>query len=201
MLLAEPIISVLYQHGRFTAYDTAQAAGALRFYAIGLAGYAVLKVLVNSFYALDRRRTPMLVSFIAVGVNLVLNWIFTFRLGWGHRGLAFSTGCVATLNFLILYLLMRRQLGALHSRRMAATLGKVLLAAALLAVICWAGAHWLLADWAHMRFLPKLGLLLATIVVAAATFLGVALLLRIGDVDDIAAAVRRRLRRRTSSPS
>jgi putative peptidoglycan lipid II flippase len=201
MLLAEPIISVLYQHGRFTAYDTAQAAGALRFYAIGLAGYAALKVLVNSFYALDRRRTPMLVSFIAVGVNLVLNWIFTFRLGWGHRGLAFSTGCVATLNFLILYLLMRRQLGALHSRRMAATLGKVLLAAALLAVICWAGAHWLLADWAHMRFLPKLGLLLATIVVAAATFLGVALLLRIGDVDDIAAAVRRRLRRRTSSPS
>jgi putative peptidoglycan lipid II flippase len=201
MLLAEPIISVLYQHGRFTAYDTAQAAGALRFYAIGLAGYAALKVLVNSFYALDRRRTPMLVSFIAVGVNLVLNWIFTFRLGWGHRGLAFSTGCVATLNFLILYLLMRRQLGALHSRRMAATLGKVLLAAALLAIICWAGAHWLLADWAHMRFLPKLGLLLATIVVAAATFLGVALLLRIGDVDDIAAAVRRRLRRRTSSPS
>ena len=67
MMLAEPIISVLYQHGKFDAYQAAQAAGALRFYAIGLAGYAALKVLVNAFYALDRRKTPMLVSFLAVG--------------------------------------------------------------------------------------------------------------------------------------
>src|ERR1700720_2580444 len=75
MLLAEPIISVLYQHGRFGAYEAAQAGGALRFYAIGLAGYAALKVLVNAFYALDRRKTPMLVSFLAVGLNLLFNWV------------------------------------------------------------------------------------------------------------------------------
>ena len=109
MMLAEPIISVLYQHGRFDAHQTAEAAGALRFYAIGLCGYAALKVLVNAFYALDRRKTPMLVSFMAVALNLLFNWIFTFRLGWGHRGLAFSTGCVATCNFLVLYGLMRHQ--------------------------------------------------------------------------------------------
>jgi putative peptidoglycan lipid II flippase len=195
MLLAEPIISVLYQHGRFTAHDAAEAAGALRFYAIGLAGYAALKVLVNAFYALDRRRTPMLVGFLAVGVNLLLNWIFTFRLGWGHRGLAFSTGCIATLNFLVLYVLMRRQLGALHTQRMVATLTRTLLAALLLAAVCWLGAHGWLADWAHMRFLPKLGGLLATILLAAAVFFGAALLLRIEDVDELAAAVRRRLSR------
>ena len=94
MMLAEPIVSVLYQHGRFDAYQTAQAAGALRYYAIGLAGYAALKVLVTAFYALDHRRTPMYVSFFAVALNLLLNWIFTRHLGWGHRGLAFSTGCV-----------------------------------------------------------------------------------------------------------
>ena len=141
----------------------------------------------------------VMVGFLAVGVNLLLNWIFTFRLGWGHRGLAFSTGCIATLNFLVLYVLMRRQLGALHTRHMAATLGKVLLATLLLALVCWFGSHWLLADWAHMRFLPKLGGLLATIVVAGAGFVGAALLLRIGDVDDIAAAIRRRVARRRHS--
>ena len=54
----------------------------------------------------------MLVSFLAVGLNLLFNWIFTFRLGWGHRGLAFSTGCVATCNFLLLYALMRRRSAA-----------------------------------------------------------------------------------------
>src|SRR5476651_743623 len=117
MLLAEPIISVLYQHGKFDAHEAAQAGGALRFYAIGLAGYAALKVLVNAFYALDRRKTPMLVSFLAVGLNLLFNWIFTFRLGWGHRGLAFSTGCIATFNFLLLYFLMQARLNGLESRR------------------------------------------------------------------------------------
>src|ERR1700691_1946546 len=133
IMLAEPIISVLYQHGKFTAVQAAQAAGALRFYAIGLAGYAALKVLVNAFYALDRRKTPMLVSFLSVGLNLLLNWIFTFRLGWGYRGLAFSSGCIATVNFLLLYWLMSRQLKGLETRRMLIMLGKVPLAAAALA--------------------------------------------------------------------
>src|SRR6202007_836557 len=90
IVLAEPIISVLYQHGRFGAHATAESAGALRFYALGLCGYAALKVLVNAFYAIDRRKTPMVVSIVAVGLNLALNWIFTLQLGWGHRGLAFS---------------------------------------------------------------------------------------------------------------
>src|SRR5205807_722502 len=88
MVLAEPIISVLYQHGRFGAHETAESAAALRLYAIGLCGYAALKVLVNAFYALERRRTPMLVSFLAVGLNLALNWTLTVRFNWGHRGLA-----------------------------------------------------------------------------------------------------------------
>src|SRR6202166_3691460 len=128
MMLAEPIISLLYQHGKFDAYQAAQTAGALRYYAIGLAGYAALKVLVNAFYALDRRKTPMLVSFLAVALNLLLNWIFTVRLAWGHRGLAFSTGCIATFNFLLLYALMQGHLDGLKTRRMLKMLGKVAVA-------------------------------------------------------------------------
>src|SRR5580658_9556290 len=60
IMLAEPIISVLYQHGKFNATQTAQAAGALLAYAIGLAVYSVLKVLVNAVYARVHRLTPML---------------------------------------------------------------------------------------------------------------------------------------------
>ena len=195
MVLAEPIISVLYQHGRFHAYETAESAGALRFYAIGLCGYAALKVLVNAFYAIDRRKTPMLVSFLAVALNLLLNWIFTVHLGWGHRGLAFSTACVATSNFLILYFLMRSHLGRLESRAMAALLWRVALAAAGLVLICVAGAHWLLAGWAVQPFWPKATSLVLVIAAGAAAFFGCASALGIGEVHDISAAVRRRLRR------
>ncbi|HEV3179048.1 MAG TPA: murein biosynthesis integral membrane protein MurJ [Steroidobacteraceae bacterium] len=193
MVLAEPIISVLYQHGRFGAHETAESAGALRFYAIGLCGYAALKVLVNAFYALDKRRTPMVVSFVAVGVNLLLNWVFTMRLGWGHRGLALSTACVASSNFLILYFLMRSHLGRLESRTMLALLGKVALASAVLFIIAWAGAHLLLADWAVQPFWPKCLSLLLVIAAAAGAFFLSAGALRIGEVRDLAAGVRRRL--------
>ncbi len=58
IILAEPIIQLIYQHGRFTHEATIQTAAALRFYAIGLAGYSADKVLAPAFYALDKRRQP-----------------------------------------------------------------------------------------------------------------------------------------------
>jgi putative peptidoglycan lipid II flippase len=198
IMLAEPIISVLYQHGKFNAYQASQAAGALRYYAVGLAGYAALKVLVNAFYALDKRKTPMVVSFLAVALNLLFNWIFTFRLGWGHRGLAFSTGCIATVNFLLLYALMRRHLNGLESRRMLLMLVKVAIAAAALVAVCAASNHWLLADWATQAFISKLGVLLATVIVGALAFAGSGLALHIEEFKELQGALKRRLRRRAT---
>jgi putative peptidoglycan lipid II flippase len=197
IVLAEPIISVLYQHGKFTAYQAAQAAGALRFYAIGLAGYAALKVLVNAFYALDRRKTPMLVSFLAVALNLALNWIFTLRLGWGHRGLAFSTGCIATINFLLLYALMRRHLNGLESRRMLAMLVKVAAAAAVMAAICAAAAHWLLGSWQTQPFLGKSAALLGIMVVGGAAFALCGAALHVEELRELQRVLLRRLKRST----
>src|SRR5438309_2254905 len=54
IILAQPIISVIYEHGRFTPEATRQTAGALQFYAIGLAAYSAVKVLAPAFYA-DRK--------------------------------------------------------------------------------------------------------------------------------------------------
>jgi putative peptidoglycan lipid II flippase len=196
IMLAEPIISVLYQHGKFGAHETAESAGALRFYAIGLCGYAALKVLVNAFYALDRRKTPMVVSFLAVGLNLVLNWLFTLHLGWGHRGLAFSTACIATTNFLILYFLMRRHLAYLESGAMLRLVSRLAMASAVLALICWAGSHFLLADWATQPFWTKLGALTLVIATGVVAFFLSATALGITELREITQAVKRRLRRR-----
>src|SRR6266853_979990 len=138
--------------------------------------------------ALDTRKTPMVVSFFAVALNLLLNWMFTLHFGWGHRGLAFSTACVATSNFLILYFLMRSHLGRLESRAMLALLCKVALASAVLLGISWAGGHWLLADWAVQRFWPKCGSLVLVIASGAAAFFFCANALGIGEVHEIGRA-------------
>src|SRR6266566_3265450 len=191
-MLASPIVSVIYQHGRFTAEMTRQTAGALEFYAIGLVSYAVLKVLTPAFYAIGKRNTPMVVSFFAIGANLFLNWLFTFRLGWGHRGLAFSTSLVATINFLLLYALMRRHTRRLETRQTLIVLGKICLAGALLALVCWLANYWWLDAWASLRFFAKLATLLVTIAFGVIVFFGAAFLLRVGEVQDIIDVFRRR---------
>ena len=196
IMLADPIMSLLYQHGKYTAHDAASAAEALRFYALGLSGYAALKVLVNAFYAVDQRKTPMVVSLLAVVLNFVLNWVFTLHLGWGHRGLAFSTACIATSNFLILYLLMRRHLGALDSGKMLQMLAKLVVASGVLAAICWAGLQLFFTHWSTQGVLPKLGGLAVVISVGAAAFFLTATALGISELREITHAVKRKLLRR-----
>jgi putative peptidoglycan lipid II flippase len=195
VMLAQPIISIIYERRKFGAADTSATAQALQFYAIGLCAYAGIKVLAPAFYAIGKRHTPMLVSFLSIVTNYGLNQFFTFHLGWGHRGLALSVGLVAMTNFLLLYLLMHRHTGRLETRQMIATLAKLALAGAALAAVCAAAQRWLLANWATMHFLSHLVLLLATIAVAGGVFFATALLLRIEELDDVARLVRRKLGR------
>jgi putative peptidoglycan lipid II flippase len=151
--------------------------------------------LTPAFYAIGKRNTPMLVSFLAIGTNLFLNWLFTFRLRWGHRGLAFSTSIVATINFLLLYGLMWQQTRGLESRRMFIGLAKICLAAGLMALVCWAANYGCLDTWEQLRFVPKLCALFGTIVVSAGIFFGTTLLLGVDELRDVFDLVRRRLGR------
>lgn len=195
IILAEPIISLIYQHGRFTAEATAQTAGALRFYAIGLVGYSAVKVLAPAFYAIDKRHLPMLVSLFSIAVNFCLNWFFTFHLHLGHRGLALSTSAVAITNFLLLYIMMRHYAGRLESGQMLRTLVKLLVAGAALGAVC-AGGQWLFFRSLQQLHLWQKALDIAiTIGAAAAVFFGVAYLLRVAELHDVVALVRRRLAR------
>jgi putative peptidoglycan lipid II flippase len=160
-----------------------------------LCAYAGIKVLAPAFYAIGKRNTPMLVSFLSIATNYGLNQFFTFHLGWGFRGLALSTGLVALTNFSILYVLMHREVKRLESRQMIATLAKLAVAGGVLALACWAGQHWLLAGWAHQMFLVKVLLLLVTITLGAVLFFAVAMGLRIEELDDVAALAKRKLGR------
>ena len=152
--LAEPIISLLYQHGRFSIAAANQTAGALQFYAVGLAAYSGIKVLAPAFYALDARKTPMNVSFVAIGINVLLNVIFTYALRWGHRGLAMSTSVTAVVNFTLLYLLMSRRVGPLETRQNVLTLAKLAVAGGVLAATCLLG-RWFLLDGFDYFSLPE----------------------------------------------
>jgi putative peptidoglycan lipid II flippase len=132
-VLGAPIIGLVYEHGRFGLADTQAAAGALAGYAIGLGGYAAIKVLAPSFYALDDARTPMLVSLLSIAVNYALNWTFIRGLGYGHVGLALSTSAVALANSAILWAVLRTRVGPLGSG-LWRTLARIAVATVLMGV-------------------------------------------------------------------
>ncbi|MGI8819679.1 MAG: murein biosynthesis integral membrane protein MurJ [Chthoniobacterales bacterium] len=195
MLMAEPIISLIYEHGRFTAASTLQTAGALRFYAIGLVGYSAVKVLAPAFYALDRRNLPMLVSLLSIGLNAAFNWLLTFHLGLGHRGLALSTSCIAIVNFLLLYGMMRHYTGRLETSAMLTTLLKLLAAGLCLAAVCWVGDQFFFPAGVTQRFWWKFTGVGSTVAVGGAVFFLVAYLLRVAELHDMAVVVRKKLGR------
>lgn len=196
IILAEPIIALIYEHGRFTAFSTVQTAGALRFYAAGLVGYAAIKVLAPAFYALDKRFLPMFVSFLSIGINFSLNWFFTFYLGWGHRGLAMSTCLVALTDFVLLYILMRRHAGPLETGVLFKTIAKLLTAGAGLAAVCWAAVTFYLGSGSHLGILQQLVGVMGTIAVGVVVFFGLAYLLRVAELRDVVEVVRRKLGRK-----
>ena len=132
-LFGTPIIGLIYEHGRFGPADTSAAAAALAGYAIGLVGYAGIKVVTPAFYALDDVRTPMRVSLLSIAVNLGLNWMFVHQLGLAHVGLAVATSCVAIGNFAILAYVLQRRIGSLGTG-LVGMAGRIVIATAIMAV-------------------------------------------------------------------
>ncbi|MEA3188792.1 MAG: putative peptidoglycan lipid flippase [Chthoniobacter sp.] len=196
IFFAEPIISLIFQRGKFTYDSTLQTAAALKFYAIGLVAYSGIKVLAPAFYAIDKRNAPMLVSFLSIATNWFLNQFFTFHLGFGHRGLALSTGIVATINFAILFALMAKHVRGLELKALVITTLKILLASALLAAVCIGAQHFVFTHLATMPFLPKVCAVLGTIALAGAAFFATVSVLRIEEVQELSAIVRRKLLKR-----
>ena len=190
IILAEPIISLIYQHGRFTAESMRETAAALRFYAIGLAAYSGVKVLAPAFYAVGKKQLPMLVSLLSIAVNFGLNWFFRFRLGFDHRGLALSTSLVAITNFLLLYMMMRRHAVHLETRALLLTLAKLAIAGIALALVC-IGAQWIFfQSLQSLRIWQKAIEVVVTVALSGTVFFGAAYLLHVVELRDVVVLLR-----------
>ncbi|OIO38345.1 MAG: murein biosynthesis integral membrane protein MurJ, partial [Candidatus Omnitrophica bacterium CG1_02_49_10] len=129
-LLGRPIIKILFERGQFDAYSTSITQQALFFYAFGLVAYSGIKILVSCFYAMHDTMTPVVTAGIAVVVNITLNLILMWPLKIG--GLALATSISATLNFLMLFYILRRRIGAMDEKRMVDSFLRVLAASAVM---------------------------------------------------------------------
>ena len=100
LLLAEPMLSTLFQYNEFSVRDVHYAGMSLRAYSIGLLGYILIKVLVPGFTSRQDMKTPVRYGFYAMIVSLVLNVVLVFPLA--HAGLALATSLGAFFNAALL---------------------------------------------------------------------------------------------------
>jgi putative peptidoglycan lipid II flippase len=178
MVLAGPIIELLFQRGAFHAGSTALVAGALFFYAPGILGYSAVKIASPGFYSLQDARTPATISMISILANLVLNiWLNSTSLQF--LGLALGTAIAANLNAGLLLYLLSRRLGGLDAGRVTRALLKILVASAVMGAAAFYTEAWLHELLPEPRLLPRAIRVFGAIGVALATLALAAALLRI----------------------
>ncbi len=191
MALADPIVSLLLERGRFTEADTAATAAALIFYAPGLIGYSAVKIASPTFYSLRDSRTPVTISVISVLANLSINLALVRVMG--YRGLALGTSLAAMFNAGALLWLLRRRLGGLEGRRIATASAKILIASAAMGLAAHATAAWFDGVWPAASLAAKLVQVFGAIAAAVAVLMAAARLLRIQEFEGAIARVLRRI--------
>lgn len=133
---SEDIVKIMLGRGKFDALSAKMTAGALACYTVGLPFLAIRDTLVKVFYAYKNTRTTTITSISAVLINIILNLVFS-RI-WGTQGLAAATSCSAIWHSVVLYILLRKQIGDFNCRGMIRNLMKSTISAVIMYVfIIW----------------------------------------------------------------
>ncbi|MCA1687147.1 MAG: murein biosynthesis integral membrane protein MurJ [Actinobacteria bacterium] len=187
VVLAEPVIALLYERGEFGPRATQEVAALLVAYSVGLLGYATYFLLVRAFYSRQNTLTPALLNVVLFALYVALAYGLSHLFGVVGVALALS-GANAALALLGLAT-MRREIKRLDGRRLLLSLAKMLVAGAAMYAVAWGGTMFLgVGSGALERALIITGVGGSSL----AAYLGVALLLKAEELKPTAALLRRR---------
>lgn len=186
VILREPIVQVLFQHGRFVAESTRLTARALLYYSLGLPAFAAVKLIVPAFYSTQDTRTPVRVAVLAMLANVLLNVIFLFYFfaKLKNGGPALASALAGYFNVFALFVIFRLRFGRLGTREVAASLGKIVASASVMGVVCWSTLKYSQFDSIE-HFIPRLLVFIALIGSATLTYLGLAWAFRCDEISEV----------------
>lgn len=190
--LSHPVVSLIYERGRFTAADTLETGWALIYYALGLAAYSAIKLMVPAFYALDRPRIPVLISAATLALSITANLLLIDSMG--YRVLALVTSLAALLNAFLLYHWLQKTAGLLQTAKILTTFLKVLGASLVMALGTFHLYQWMAEAFLPVAFAAK-ALILALSVAAGVSIYGLCCrLIGVPELNQALESFRRRLR-------
>jgi putative peptidoglycan lipid II flippase len=193
IVLARPIVAMIFQHGEFTEADTIATAAALQLYAIGLVGYSVVRIISPTFYALGRSRIPVMVSALTVIVNVSLNLSLVGVMG--YKGLALGTSITAIVNASVQLFLLRREIHRINGTQIAASFTRVIAASAIMGAVTFGAHSAMLSLMPGDALLAQIVRLLITITISMLSLAAAAQVLRIQEYGEARDLILGRLKR------
>lgn len=122
-LLSNQIVELVFMRGEFDAKAVLVTANALKAYAFALPGICMVEVLNKMFYSLKDTKTPVMLTFVSLSVNIGLNFAFVNTLG--YIGLALATGVANTVLTILLYFKLSSKIGSMQTKNLLKTVGKI----------------------------------------------------------------------------
>jgi len=192
VLLSEPIVRLLFQHGAFTAEDTRQTAPVLAVFALGLPLYSWVTQAIRGCYAMKDTVTPVKIAAVSFAVNLVaslllMRWLST-------AGLAWAGNLASVVQAVLLQWALARKVPTLQARVLWPSLGKIVLATAAMALAIVAG-RWGVRCWGPAVRVADVAAVAGIIPVAVAVYGFGLWALRIEERDELLGLAQKMLAR------
>jgi putative peptidoglycan lipid II flippase len=196
ILLARPIVSMLFERGEFNALTAQMTAWALVWFAAGLFGHSIMEVLTRAYYAQHDTGTPVLIGTIAMGLNVLFSFLFSAwfqRIGWlPLGGLALANSLATALEAATLFIFMRRRLKGIEGKHLTSGFVRCAVAALGMAIGLW---FWLQETGGMSRWIVALG----GVALGSLLYLASIAILRVPEFQLLIGMVTRRLHRSPSS--
>jgi putative peptidoglycan lipid II flippase len=187
-LLSDPIVRLIFQHGRFSPADAAAMAPLLALFAVGLPFFSIVSLTTRVFYAMKDTVTPVKLAALSFLINVGLSW--ALKDGWGAPGLVFASTAAIIVQTVGTQVLLGRALPGMAFGDLWRTIGKVLLASFAMGIVvlgAWLLVHAQLAGRRAADWTAVLGLIPLAVVVYAAVLWAV----KVEGREELAAVVSR----------
>ena len=189
--LRVPLCNFLFQRGEFTHEAVIYTSQALMGYSVGLWSVGGLRLTVPAFYALKDTKTPVLIAFFALIINVLFGYTLGFKLGLNHLGLALASSLSSVFNFLVLLYLLDKRVDRIFDLSDIKFVLKVLASSIIVSLLAWKISTY--ADWSTSEItLNKVSTFFISILIPVLIYFVLSKLFKISEAQNIVSVFKRK---------
>nr|WP_294572342.1 murein biosynthesis integral membrane protein MurJ [uncultured Romboutsia sp.] len=193
IVLAEPVVKLVFERGAFDSDATNMTAIALACYSIGMIGFSLREILNKVFYSLQDTKTPMLNGALAMGMNIILNIILIRFLG--YAGLALATSISALICIVLLFRSLKKSIGYFGQDKILRTFVKSFIGAIVMGFVT-VGSYNLFTEVLGTGFIKEAISLFGSVTIGALVYGVMVVVLKVEEVNTLIDMVKKKLNKK-----